>query len=184
MDDIIALIIRILDPVVIYLGPHAVAAVAILGGVVTFFSSRKQRAREKRLESKVDLLIRVGGHTWNAEKFSMSAVYRPQSPLSFCKGKSLARRVESFTGPIMTVYQTLLRSVGNVNLSKPWLISVLGWVVLQINAKYGIEIPNTIVNAVADILIFVLPFAFAWLNRKKGDTTVAKYKIDDNEFVG
>jgi hypothetical protein len=182
VDDLLELAIRLLDPIVTYLGPHAVAFVAIAGALVTYANSRKQRRREKRLESKVDFLITIGGHIWNAESAASNAYTVRTTSLSSWMGKYLVPCVMWFIRQAETVKYKLLRRVMGMQISKTWIVVLLGYIALLIKQLGGYEVPVVALETVADILIYVTPLVLAYLNRKKGVTTFAKYK--DDEYVG
>jgi hypothetical protein len=69
-----------------------------------------------------------------------------------------------------------------MQISKTWIVVLLGYIALLIKQLGGYEVPVVALETVADILIYVTPLVLAYLNRKKGVTTFAKYK--DDEYVG
>lgn len=171
MDDLLELLVRLLDPIVHYLGPHAVAAFAILGALTTYYNAKKQRRREKRFESKLDLIIERIGATWNAES-AASRDYTAQNSLLYSwLMKSLARLVESFIACLVIVYLTLSRRVERMSTIN-WfgITSALLGAAKIILQSQGIDVIddnqiNAIANGVAALMTIV---GIIMSNRKKG----------------
>lgn len=180
MDDILELFIRLLDPIVMYLGPHAVAAVAVIGAIVTYISSRKQRKRERRLESKIDLLLEREGVHWSAERKSWNDTSERKSSKSFTRDITPAHLVGVFI-VLMGIFQYGLRRV-NI-MSKSWLVGLLSYLAYFIKQITGVELPDEMINTIAEIILLLIALAAMFTNMRKGGGTDAKYPMDDGPAV-
>lgn len=178
MDDLLELAIRLLDPLVQYIGPHAVAAVAVMGAVVTYINSQKQRRREKRLENKIDYLLKAGGYEWAAQ----SASSREETKLLTSPLTGMYRALGASVSTALTVTARLIlrRVEGMQNVN--WFMltqGLLGALKLILQAQ-GIDVIeddqiNAIANGVASLMAIV---GVALSNRKKGGKKLAQHPVD------
>lgn len=70
-----------------------------------------------------------------------------------------------------------------MQISKTWLVTLLGYIALLIKQFSGYELPVGVLETVADILIYVTPLILAYLNRKKGGDKVAQHPVDHGPAV-
>lgn len=181
MDDLLELVIRLLDPFVKILGPHAVAAFAILGGLITYRNNRKQRKRFYRLEAKVDFIIERLGLRWNAENNDWNGNMTLNSLQSSYATKSLVRSAMSFIAPAATAALTLSRRV--MRMSKKWLVGLLGYIGYFVKMITGYEVPDEMIDIVAEIILLLIPLIAMFTNMKKGGDTNAEHQIDEGPAV-
>ncbi|MCI3922426.1 hypothetical protein MO973_19525 [Paenibacillus sp. TRM 82003] len=139
MDDLIELFLKILDPLVRLLGPHAFAAFTVFGVVVTSILQKKkakrQKERDNRVERKIDFIMEAVGAQWVA---SGSTTF---SQVSATKSKSpYISRLGGFITALIAVLITKFR-IGGIHMKD--YLRKLGSRKFQ--AFLAVTIPNLII---------------------------------------
>lgn len=128
---------------------------------------KQHRAQDERLEAKIDAIARKVGAEC-AEESPLNRNMGPMRSLSSPKGKSLALYVTSFIRLMETVKSQLSRRVAKVNLSKAWLVGLLGYIFYFVKMWTGFELPEEMMDKLADIILLGITIAAMIANIKGG----------------
>ncbi|WP_199614622.1 hypothetical protein [Paenibacillus alkalitolerans] len=190
MDDVIELLIRIIEPIIRYLGPHAVAASAIVTGVVTFYfqkkRSLKQRIKERRMEAKMDaelenqrlIMAHLGVKGWvapNSISYSQVSVTKSKSPFISHLGAFIIVLFARLNILFRTLGNNLRRNnfMKNKFKSRKFWMAVITAVLIVLNDGLELGIDNETVLTFAGLVATYI------LGETAVDATRAKNNNDD-----
>ena len=68
-------------------------------------------------------------------------------------------------------------------MSKAWLVGLLGYLAYFIKQFTGFDVPDEMINNVADIILLLIPLIAMFANMKKGGNSNAQHQMDDGPAV-